>query len=434
MWNYHIRCGINNILKRGRVDMRFNRNKRYTYYSSYSPSKKARIRWDRVGIIAGAVVLVLGILIWFNLSRIKLMFKGYSFAQQNEILSLESKGVKEILSHDKMEHITQWIKESEDYTYYDEYEQYFSTHKDLKVKVVVSTINDMFNNYVPKLEAMGYTNKQVWEVLKTANTTDLQYLIDKQYTYNQIQPYMQVEGFVFTDMEKYMEVYTQKKNYNYAVLITTYPFIDSRNAVNKNYTIQKPDDILALVKPGFNLPSSYEPSDLVKPNMPIAPDCNNYQLRKEAAQALENMYNDAKKEGYNLVVNSGYRSYQKQVETYQTFESKYGGLYAKEHVAVPGASEHQTGLGVDLTSESVVKGERLVFGDTAEYKWVLQNAYKYGYILRFSEGEAEITGIVHEPWHFRYVGKEVAKKIYENDWTLEEYCLYEGVIPQIKES
>jgi D-alanyl-D-alanine carboxypeptidase len=245
---------------------------------------------------------------------------------------------------------------------------------------------------------------------------------------------MEVEGYVFTDMEKYMEVYAEKKNYNYAVLITTYPFINSKNSVTKEYTIQNPDDYLTLVKPGFNLSSSYEPSDLVKPNMPIAPDCNNYQLRKDAANALVKMYEAAKKEGYNLVINSGYRSYQKQVETYQSFENKWGGIYAKEHVATPGASEHQTGLGVDLTSESVVNKEKLVFGDTEEYQWVIKNAHKYGYILRYSEGTSDITGIAHEPWHFRYVGVEAATEIYENNWTLEEYCLYKGVIPQIKSS
>lgn len=417
--------------------MRFNRgrrNRRYSYYSSYSNSRRSRVRWDRIGIIAGAVAIVLVIVIGLNLSRIKLMFKGYSFSQQNTILSLDKEAVKEVLSHDKMENITKWIKESEEYKYYDEYEQYYSLHKDVDVNVIVSTVDDMFTNYIPKLDALGYTDEQIWEVLKTASTTDLQYLIDKQYTYAQIQPYMQVKGFAFTDMEQYMKVYAEKKNYNYAVLVTTYPFINSANEATKSYTIQDPDNILSLVKVGFFLPSSYEPSDLVTPDMPIAPDCENYQLRKEAADALVEMYQAAKAEGYNLVVNSGYRSYAKQVETYQTYEARWGGIYAKEHVATPGASEHQTGLGVDLTSESVVNGERLVFGDTEEYQWVLKNAYKYGYILRFPEGESDLTGIVHEPWHFRYVGKEAAKVIYENDWTLEEYCLNYGVIPSIKEN
>ena len=291
----------------------------------------------------------------------------------------------------------------------------------------------IFTNYIPKFDALGYTNEQVWDILKTAQAKDLQYLIDKKYSYAQIQPFMKVNGFRFTDMEGYMKVYADKQNYNYAVLMTSYPFIDASKKASTKYTIQNPDDILNLVKVGFELPSSYEPADLVTPDMPIAPDCENYTLRKEAADALIKMYNDAKGEGYYLVLNSGYRSYSKQEKIYKDFENRYGGIYAKEHVANPGTSEHQTGLGVDLTSQSVINGDRLVFGDTEEYKWVLKNAHKYGFILRFPEGQYGFTGIVHEPWHFRYVGESAAKVIYDNNWTLEDYCLYNGIIPLIKE-
>ena len=159
--------------------MRFNRNRRYTYYSSYSNNRRSRIRWDRIGIIALVVTIVIGVLVWFNLSRLKLLFKGYSFSQQNNILSLSGDGVDEILSHDKMEHIEDWIKESENVKYYDEYEKYITLHTGVKAKVVVSTVNDIFNNYAPKLVALGYTDSQIWEMLKTASADDLKYIIEK---------------------------------------------------------------------------------------------------------------------------------------------------------------------------------------------------------------------------------------------------------------
>ena len=433
----HINCRImvlfmlNYSSKEKRVVMRFNRGRRYSYYSSYS--SRQRVRWDRIAIIGVVVALVIGVLVWFNLSRIQLMFKGYSFAQQSDILSLKKDEVNEILSHDKLEHIEDWIKASDQVKFYDEYEKYYSLHDGTEVKEIVSTVDTMFTNYIPKLEALQYTEDQIWEVLKTATVDDLQNLVDKKYTYQQIQPYMQVKGFVFRDIDKYMEVYNEKKNYNYAVLITTYPFIISTNEVTQSYTIYDPDNILALVKKGFQLPSSYVPSDLVKPDkIPVAPDCENFQMRKEAADALTKMYQDAKSQGYNLVINSAYRSYESQKKTYDDYFAKYDERTAASLVALPGCSEHQTGLGVDLTSQSVVSGERLVFGDTVEYKWCLENAYKYGFILRFEEDKVGITGIGKEPWHFRYVGKDVAKKIYDNQWTLEEYCLYEGVLPNLK--
>ena len=412
--------------------MRFNRGKRYTYYNSYSSSRRSRIRWDRIAII-GAVV-------WFNFSRIQLAFKGYSFAQQNEILALDGDGVEEILSHDKLEHITQWLKQSEKVQYYDEYEKYLSLHKNMEVAEVISTVDNIFENYVPKLTTLNYSNDQIWEVLKTAGINEVKHLVDQQYTYAQIEPFMKVKGFVFVDIDQYMKVYKESQNYNYAVLITTYPFIISENKVDQSYTIQNPDDILTLVKKGFYLPADYEPSDLVNPDpdkVKVASDCDDARLRKEAADALVEMFDAAKKEGYDLVVNSAYRSYAHQKETYDDYFDKYDSVTAASLVAEPGASEHQTGLGVDLTCQAVIDDklngiENSRFGYKPDYKWCIANSYKYGYILRFEEDKANITGIANEPWHFRYVGKEAAQEIFNNGWTLEEYCLNKGIIPDIQ--
>ena len=420
--------------------MRFNRGKRYTYYSSYSSSRRSRIRWDRIAIIGAVVLLVIGVVVWFNFSRIQLAFKGYSFAQQNEILALDGDGVEEILSHDKLEHITQWLKQSEKVQYYDEYEKYLSLHKDMEVAEVITTVDNIFENYVPKLTTLNYSNEQIWEVLKTASINEVKHLVDQQYTYAQIEPFMKVKGFVFADIDQYMKVYKESQNYNYAVLITTYPFIISENEVDQSYTIQNPDDVLSLVKKGFYLSADYEPSDLVNPDpskVKVASDCDDARLRKEAADALVDMFDAAKKEGYDLVVNSAYRSYAHQKKTYDEYFDKYDPVTAASLVAEPGASEHQTGLGVDLTCQAVIDDklngiENSRFGYKPDYKWCIANSYKYGYILRFEENKADITGIANEPWHFRYVGKEAAKEIFNNGWTLEEYCLNKGIIPDIQ--
>ena len=430
---------INYNNKEKRDFMRFNRRRRYTYYSSYSNSRRSRVRWDRVGLIVGAVVLVLGIAVWLNFSRIQLLFKGYSFSQQNTILALENKAVDEVLTHDKMEHIKEWISGSESYQLYDDYEKYLSLHKDLKVEDVVTTVNDIMTNYKPKLDALTYNEDQLWNILKVANIKDLQYIIDHQYTYGQIQPYMNIQGFAIQDVDKYIELYNEKKNYNYAVLATAYPFIISKNDNGASYTIQNSENVMTLVKKGFQYPSSYVPDDLVTPaSIPVSPDCENPQLRQEAAEALTQMYNDAKQEGYTLIINSAYRSYKEQEAVYKEIHDRYDEVTASSLVAIPGASEHQSGLGVDLTSQSVLDDKRngisSRFGDKPEYKWCIANSYKYGFILRFEEDKADITGIGNEPWHFRYVGKEVAKEIFQNGWTLEEYCLYKGAIPKIKEN
>ena len=144
-------------------------------------------------------------------------------------------------------------------------------------------------------------------------------------------------------------------------------------------------------------------------------------MRKEAADALEEMFKEAEKDGIYLFAVSGFRSYERQQAIFQNEVNTKGEELAKEAVAVPGQSEHQTGLSMDISAESV--GFNLVeeFENTVEGKWLSENAHKFGFILRYPKGKETITGYKFEPWHFRYVGKDIAKIIYENNWTLEEF-------------
>jgi D-alanyl-D-alanine carboxypeptidase len=409
----------------------FKRKPSYSYYSSYN-NKRGRLRKGRVIIVSCiGVVLVIGLLVMINFTRIKLLLKGYSFGEASEILTLTDEQETEILSHDKMGNILDWIELSKEVSFYDEYQKYYGYYPKLKKEEIITYIDEVFTSQVPKLETLGYSNSVIWDMLKNASNEDLQYLIDNEYTASDIENYRKVPGYRMQSTHLYMEMYKTINDYNYSVNLVNYPFILSSNEVEDAYTISDPDNILNLVKKGFYLPKDYQPKDLVVPNIPISPECEDAKVREPAAKALEEMATDALQEDYHLVLNSAYRSYDRQQEIYTDFENRYGGQYAAEYVAVPGASEHQTGLGIDLTSQSVLDGERLVFGDTNEYKWVLKNAYKYGFIVRFTTETAATTGIAHEPWHLRYVGKDVAKEIHDNEWTLEEYCLYKNVIPKI---
>lgn len=416
--------------------MRFGKNKQYYYkYNSYgSPAgRHSHVNKKKVLLVAGAVVLILGILVAFNFKRIQLMSKGYSFNQQNVVLSLDKEDVNTILSKDKIDHIEIWAKESKKADYYDKYEKYYNTHKKEETYDIILFVDNVFDNYAMRLEPLGYKDDVIWDVLKDATLVDLDTIIQKKYTYETIKPYLAVNGFKVKNMEEYVKVYKEKGNYNYAVLSVSYPAIISSNESADKYTIQNPESMTVLVKKGFELTKEYEPGDLVEVSLPTAQDDGKPKLRKEASEALTKMFNDASDEGYHLVINSSYRSYKQQQAIYKQFEDKYGGIYAKEHVADPGCSDHQTGLGLDLTSESVVNGERLVFGDSSEYKWAIENAHKYGFVLRYPNDTSNLTGIVNEPWHFRYVGTAAAEKIHQNNWTLEEYCLYEGVLPQLED-
>lgn len=194
--------------------------------------------------------------------------------------------------------------------------------------------------------------------------------------------------------------------------------------VDGKNVIQNPLNILALVNKQFSLPGDYQPVDLVRPNVSFSfgnQDVEKSYLRKEAAEKLEEMFNAAKLENIHLFAVSGYRSYNRQVEVFANAVARQGEEEAMKVVAVPGYSEHQTGLAMDISAPSV--GYDLVeeFGQTAEGKWLRENAHRFGFILRYPKGKEHITGYSYEPWHFRYVGEKVAKIIYENDLTLEEY-------------
>ena len=412
----------------------FKKRRDYSYYSSYNSGHRSRLKVGRVVIVAViAVVLIVGVTTFLNLNRIKLLVKGYSFSQTSEILSLPKEDEEEIISHDKMDHITNWINESSKVTLYDEYEKYLGMNKKMEYADVVAYVDNLFESQVPKLKSMDYTEKLIWNLIdEGALQDDFQYLIDHKYTASDLAPYRKVKGYKLQNLEAYMNAYSIYNNYNYAVCITNYPFIISSNGEPADkYTITNPDNLLTLVKKGFYLPEDYEP-ELVDPEIPVAPDCQNSKMTKETSAALTKMYEAAKKEGLELVLNSAYRSYQTQVETMADFVKRYNTQYANEYVAQPGASEHQTGLGIDLTAQSVVEGKRITFGDTDEYKWVIKNCSKYGFIIRFEDETDGITGIAHEPWHLRYVGEDVAKEIVEKGWTFEEYCLYNNVMPEVK--
>ena len=140
-------------------------------------------------------------------------------------------------------------------------------------------------------------------------------------------------------------------------------------------------------------------------------------LTSDTSSAFSKMQKDAKSAGLNIWIKSGFRSYQDQVAVYNGWVKKDGKSKADTYSARAGHSEHQSGLAMDLNSLSQS------FENTKEFKWLNENAYKYGFILRYPKSKEGLTGYIYEPWHYRYVGVDIAKTLYNNgDWiTLEEY-------------
>jgi zinc D-Ala-D-Ala carboxypeptidase len=201
-------------------------------------------------------------------------------------------------------------------------------------------------------------------------------------------------------------------------------FFNQIQEVNGQKIILNPENKMALVNKQFGLPETFLPTDLVRPNVSFSfgnQKLDKSLMRKEAAVALEKMFQEAKKNGIELFAVSGYRSYDYQNSLFQAEVDKVGWDKAVEAVAVPGQSEHQTGLAMDISS----RGENMLltaeFGKSKEGKWLTDNAHRFGFILRYPKGKESITGYQYESWHFRYIGINAATIIFENKWTLEEY-------------
>lgn len=174
------------------------------------------------------------------------------------------------------------------------------------------------------------------------------------------------------------------------------------------------DNNLILVNKYYHLPDKYEPEDLTVLSSKYNKGTNS-SMRKEAAQQFMKMADGAMLDGIIIKNASAYRSFDYQVNLYNKYVQRDGKEMADIYSARAGYSEHQTGLCTDINTIDSS------FDNTAEANWLKDNAYKYGFILRFPKDKEDITGYKYESWHYRYVGIDAAKIIHDDDLTLEEY-------------
>ena len=145
------------------------------------------------------------------------------------------------------------------------------------------------------------------------------------------------------------------------------------------------------------------------------------EMREAAANALSVLFDAAQEDGIYLYAHSGYRSYRTQKTMYYNRLEKNNG---KDDgvVAYPGSSDHQTGLGIDvINKKGIGKKFTEAFGKTKEGIWLAENCWDYGFIIRYQQGKGDLTGIIYEPWHLRYVGVQVAQYMRDHNLCLEEF-------------
>lgn len=212
------------------------------------------------------------------------------------------------------------------------------------------------------------------------------------------------------------------KNSYYIILgILILIFFSKDSDMNNNFYknikfVNDPNSYLVLVNKNNQLKSNYVPNDLESISLKYS-NADKY-LRSIAREQFEKLSQDAVNLGYRIVAVSAYRDYNYQNELFNYYVKEKGLEYALDCSAKPGHSEHQTGLAVDVEGSNRDYDN---FVDSKEYNWMKDNAHKYGFILRYPKGKEHITGFKFEPWHYRYVGINLATYLYQNNLTLEEY-------------
>lgn len=350
-------------------------------------------------VIGVVMVLVLAcFLVYFK--KINTFTKlGYSKVSARKILFSKNKDY--VLSVGKNETLNAAF-ESEDFL-----EKYLNNYAKIKFydhKHLIKNINLLLDK--------GYSNSDVSIILAHGDDSE-------------------VTAFTKRERIKYLEEfyqypYAKLANYDRYVAYADLTGEDEKiTVIHVNLNMDKEaytDAILVddfsydmLVNNYHSLDEKFLPDELVEIPKKYTND-EDFQANKTALNALIQMFESAKLDGLEMFVNSAYRSYDEQVEVAEFYRKWYGDNYVEKYVAKPGFSEHQTGLAFDVGSTSSA-----VFAKSEEYKWMQENAYKYGFIKRFYKKVENITGVKEEPWHYRYVGRDIAKYIHENNISFEEY-------------
>ena len=279
-----------------------------------------------------------------------------------------------------------------------------------KIKYVNHT--DLIKN-INSLLKIGYSNSDI-NLIITHGTNDDVREFAKRDKVKYLEEFYTLDYAKINNYDRYIALSDETGDNEEDVVIKVNLDLDKENYVDCVQVSNFSSDM--LVNKHRCLTKEFVPNDLVEVDSKYT-DENNLMVSRIAMNAFKKMYDAAEKDGYQLVINSAYRSYEEQEELVNKYLNLYGQEYVDKYVAKPGFSEHQTGLAFDIGSRS-----SSVFAYSKEYNWIQENAHKFGFVYRFDKRYEDLTGFRSEAWHYRYVGKEIADYVYEhNNMSLEEY-------------
>ncbi|HCT63418.1 MAG TPA: hypothetical protein DIC19_04895 [Erysipelotrichaceae bacterium] len=259
---------------------------------------------------------------------------------------------------------------------------------------------------------LGYTDVET-EILLGLESDRLRFVLENNYDVN-ILNWIQMETFIPSRYQRYLKAQVNEPNLN-NVQLFEWVNTDRDRAFYTEIQASFPElGKLMLVNKYHALAEDFVPHELVT----ISP-YGQVKLENTAAEAFKQLAFDAKDDGYIIVGISGYRSYQTQASLYQRYVNEDGKQVADTYSARAGHSEHQTGLAIDVASNDP---NILTFEQSKSFDWMIEHAHEYGFILRYPKGKEQITGYKYEPWHYRYVGIDVASELIKSGMTFDEYA------------
>ncbi|CDB91471.1 putative uncharacterized protein [Clostridium sp. CAG:302] len=362
------------------------------------------------------LILILFLLIILSIGIYLIVPKRYGY--QKDVINV----FKEDNYYEKIKETKKYSKTLETAVIENNYKkEYFDEYLDINY-----VEEDNFINNINKLLDLGYKNKDINTFYeKVPKSIDV--ITSNKYDKNIIN-YISLDYFKEENLDRYIkyDFIDTKSVYDTTILKEKYNYEDTVTFVNayldKDYysndiplSKDKASKLDVIVNKYYKLDKDYEPEDLTVINSKFA--SGTQKLRKEAADKFEEMASDMLKENLKIYAGSTYRSYSYQEGLYNRYVKKDGFKEAETYSARAGYSEHQLGLAVDIVNG---KWNYLSEGDK-EYTWLVNNSYKYGFILRYPHESEYITGYVFEDWHFRYLGIDLATKVHESKLTYDEY-------------
>ncbi len=268
--------------------------------------------------------------------------------------------------------------------------------------------------YEYKFLQINYNLDEINILTKYLDNRTLDKLLERQYDVN-IPKVINKKYFLLKNLDRYLDYIPKNPDKSIDDCIALVNVNRDKPYYEDLQTTKESDGIAMLVNKYHALSKDYEPDDIVKVSTTYS--YSGMSLKKEAYDAFKKLADDAKKEGYTIVILSSYRTYEYQDELWSKRKNKNGIEQADAYAARAGSSEHETGLAIDVADYN----HPMNFGEQESFTWMINNSYKYGFILRYPEGKENITGYDYEAWHYRYLGPELATKVYNEGITYDEY-------------